>query len=140
MGAWGHGIFDNDDAADWVYELEESSGDALLERTLTTVADAADEDVEAPDAAAALAAAEVVAAALTGSSDTLVAGGPYSEGAVRWVEANGGSARRSLAPLALRALRRVRDSSELRELWEEAGADEWLAEVAGLERRLGAAA
>lgn len=24
MGAWGHGPFDNDDAGDWVWELEES--------------------------------------------------------------------------------------------------------------------
>ena len=139
MGAWGHRIFDNDDAADWVFELEESEGDGLLERTLESVATADVEDVEGPDAAAALAAGEVVAAALGGSRDGLAAGGSYAEGAVRWVDANGGTVRRSLAPLAVRALRCVRESSELRELWDEAGPDEWLAEIAALERRLEAA-
>ena len=141
MGAWGHAIFDNDDAADWVYELEASAGDELLERTLASVATAgAGEYVEAPDGAAALAAAEVVAASLTSSRDVLVAGGSYAEGALRWVEANGATVRPSLAPLALAALRRVRDSSELRELWDDAGADDWLAELASLERRLEGAA
>src|SRR5918996_298232 len=68
MGAWGAGIFDNDDAADWVYELEQAGDDSVLAETLAAVANAgADAYVEAPDAAAALAAAAVVAAALTGS-------------------------------------------------------------------------
>ena len=141
MGAWGHATFDNDDAADWVWELEKSPDDGLLERTLAAVAAAgAEEYVEAPDAACAVAAAEVVAAALGGARDRLEAGGPYAEGAVGWVEAHGAGVRLQLRPLALSALRRVRDGSELRELWDDAGADDWLAEVGELERRLEQAA
>ena len=137
MGAWGHGIFDNDDAADWVFELEEAADDGVLERTLSAVASApADAYVEAPEAAAALAAAEVVAAAVTGSQEALVAGGSYSEGALVWVQSHGERVGPELVPLALAAVRRARDSSELRELWDEAEPDEWLAEVGGLERRL----
>jgi hypothetical protein len=137
MGAWGAGIFDNDDAADWVYELEQAGDDSVLAETLAAVANAgADAYVEAPDAAAALAAAAVVAAALTGSHDVLVAGGPYAEGALRWVEADATRVRSELAPLALSAVRRARDKSELRDLWDEAGADEWLAAVAEVERGL----
>jgi hypothetical protein len=30
MGAWGHDSFDNDDAGDWVYELEESSDMSVI--------------------------------------------------------------------------------------------------------------
>jgi Domain of unknown function (DUF4259) len=141
MGAWGHAPFDNDDAADWVADLERAPDDELLERTLTAVAAAgADEYVEEPDGASAIAAAEVVAAALTGSRDRLEAGGPFAEGAVAWVEARGAGVRPELAGLALTALRRVRDKSELRELWDDAGADDWLAELAALEGRLEQAA
>jgi hypothetical protein len=137
MGAWGHGIFDNDDAADWVYELEEAADDGVVERTLRAVASQPEDAyVEAPEAAAALAAAEVVAASVTGSHDALVSGGAYSEGALAWVRSHGSAVRPELVPLALAALRRARHSSELRELWDEAGPDEWLAEVGGLERRL----
>ena len=35
MGAWGTGAFDNDDASDWVYELEDGGIDAS-NRPLTT--------------------------------------------------------------------------------------------------------
>ncbi len=48
----------------------------------------------------------------------------------------GGSVRAELVPLALAAVRRAREGSELRELWDEAEPDDWLAEVADLERRL----
>jgi hypothetical protein len=141
MGAWGHAPFDNDDAADWVAELEEAPDDGVLERTLAAVASAgADEYVEASDGACAVAAAEVVAAALGGSRDRLVAGGSFAEGAVAWVEAHGARVRPELVSVALAAIRRVRDRSELRELWDDAGADDWLAELAELERRLERAA
>jgi hypothetical protein len=37
MGAWGIGNFDNDDASDWVYELEEVEDMSLVEATLETI-------------------------------------------------------------------------------------------------------
>ncbi len=133
MGAWGHRPFDNDDAADWVWELESAEDDRVLEATLRVVAHAsADAYVESDEAARAVAAAELVAAALDGDRGELIAGGPYAEGALAWTEKNGGRVRGELVPLALRA----RDESEARDLWDEAGADEWLAGLAALERRL----
>ena len=141
MGAWGHGLFDNDDAADWVWELEEAQDDRVLEEALQAVASRPPNAyVESSEAACALAAAEVVAAATTGSRDVLVAAGPYAEGAIAWLDAHAGAVRPGLVPLARRALRRARDDSELRELWDEADPGPWLAEVDALERRLQAAA
>src|SRR4051794_2230831 len=62
MGAWGSGSFENDDACDWVADLEENGPSAVRE-PLTTVADAdEDEYLEAPDCSVAIAAAELIAA------------------------------------------------------------------------------
>ena len=42
MGAWGVGVFENDTASDWIYELEKSSGDSLLRATLSQALEPAD--------------------------------------------------------------------------------------------------
>jgi hypothetical protein len=60
MGAWGFGSFDNDDAADWIFELEESSGVTALVSAFKAIKP--DRYLEAPECSVALAAAEVVAA------------------------------------------------------------------------------
>ena len=39
MGAWGVGTFENDDASDWVYQLEEAGDLDLVEVTLQAAAD-----------------------------------------------------------------------------------------------------
>jgi hypothetical protein len=61
MGAWGTAAFDNDDASDWVYDLEKR-GLAAIDAALTD-AEAAT-DLEIPTDANAIAAGEVIAAAL----------------------------------------------------------------------------
>jgi hypothetical protein len=43
---------------------------------------------------------------------------------------------RGLIDAALQAIDRIRMSSELRELWDEVGADEWIATLKDLETRL----
>ena len=50
MGAWGVLAFDNDDANDWVYELEEVGDLSLVESALNTVAEAEEyfRDTEPP--------------------------------------------------------------------------------------------
>ena len=58
MGAWGHGPFDNDDAGDWVFELEDSGVSALRSALQLDGG-----YVEAPEAAAGVAAAAVVGVA-----------------------------------------------------------------------------
>jgi Domain of unknown function (DUF4259) len=64
MGAWGVGSFDNDDAADWLNDQLRRSADL---RPIQTALDAVAQldptgYLEAPEASAAVAAAEVVAA------------------------------------------------------------------------------
>lgn len=62
MGAWSAGIFGNDDALDWVYELEEEGAQVCLERTLGSLKSAAaGVMLEMPDCCIGLAAACVAA-------------------------------------------------------------------------------
>lgn len=128
MGAWGAGVFDNDDALDWIDQLENGGATALTE-AFAAIADA-DAYVDASDASMALAAAEVAAAAR---------GRPAADlpGEVEaWVKLNGASVAPDVIPLAMDAVRRVREDSELRELWEEQDPSEWYAAVDDLLGRL----
>ncbi len=60
MGAWGVLAFDNDDANDWAYGLENISDLSLVESAFSQL-EAADNYLEAPAACEALAACEVIA-------------------------------------------------------------------------------
>jgi hypothetical protein len=63
LGSWGAGIFENDDASDWIYALEDDGAKAV-DSALTAALEGADGGyIEAPDGACALAAAEAVSAA-----------------------------------------------------------------------------
>ena len=124
MGAWGHGSFANDSALDWLGELRE--GDPSLVRSaLEAVVDAdADAYLELDECAAAMAAAELVAAALGKGNDRL------DKDAVSWLPAHSATVQAVGAQLAYRAVERVFGQSEMRELWDENGPDtEWHADV-----------
>lgn len=141
MGAWGAGNFDNDDAIDWADTLVSAGRDSsVVEAALRAVANVpVDQYVEAPESSCALAAAEVVA----GSNGHPPSSGfpDEAEGLDDWVNTYGSLLEGpQLLDLALRAVERVTADSELRELWDEAGADEWDAAVADLRLRLGMAA
>lgn len=131
MGAWGCGSFENDDALDWVYRLEESRDFSVVEDAFDTVISQATDYVEAPDCCCALAAAEVVAA---------VRGHPLPdlpEEVDEWVrtqrEVNG-----KLVEKARRAVHVVLEESELKDLFDESGhSGEWSACVRDLIERLG---
>jgi hypothetical protein len=129
MGAWGAGSFDNDDAHDWLGDLEEAEDAELLRETLGTVADLADDDyAEGPECSAAIAAAEVVAAGRGNPARKL----PDEVG--RWLRSHPlDDADRDLA---VRAVARVRRASELKELWDEGDAAAWHAIIADLDSRL----
>src|SRR6185369_8090049 len=60
MGAWGVLAFDNDDANDWAYDVEDTDDLSLVESAFGAVEEAED-NLEAPDASNALAACEVLA-------------------------------------------------------------------------------
>ena len=125
MGSWGTGSFENDDASDWVYELEQATDDSLLRATLT--ADLS----EAPEGSCALAAAEVVAAALGKAAANL------PKEVTAWVDAHRNAVSDDLLDLARRAVREVAGGGELRELWDEAADPGWSASVRDLDSRLG---
>lgn len=134
MGAWGAGPFENDAAGDFVAEMthREDSNDGIVE-ALQHVVDAEDY-LEVDEGGSAIAAAELVAAALGRGLETM----PKS--LVLLVERLRPRADAELAKLAARAVERVTgDASEVAELWAENGPDnEWQPFVASLRERLAA--
>lgn len=120
MGAWGLGPFDNDDAGDWIYLLEADG--------VTAIAAALDLDegpVEEPAASEAVAAAAVVGLALGLTVESV-------EEVDDWMAGGDTDALASYGPAAAVALDRVLAGSELAELHDEAGNDDWRQQVAVL--------
>ena len=135
MGAWGEGVYDNDDAADWTAELREDGLNAIAS-ALDAVVDS--EYVESPEGARGVAAADVVARLRSGGGEETA----YSAAAIEWVRANPQSPSSAFVAGALLVIDRVRsaDDSELAELWAEnpAGLQAWRATLLDVERRLSA--
>ncbi len=133
MGTWGHNSFENDDALDWVSNDFEGSEDlSAAASALQTVADwGADEYLEFPEAGAALAAAEVLAAILGRPSPALPAD------IAAWVVDHPSDDAASLISVALKAVERVERDSEMQGCWDDAGdSSKWRAVVADLKARL----
>ncbi len=134
MGAWGTGLFENDDALDFAGDVVERGGLALVENVLDEILDMGPEYLEAPDAEQALVAAEIVAA---------LAGRPapdYPDELAEWLDELDAVPDEALVDTARRAVQRVlTPPSELLELWEEAGEDdyaEWRVGVESIAARL----
>jgi hypothetical protein len=135
MGTWGVKSFENDDALDWMGGLETTEDASLLQSTLERTANRNldDDDIDGPEPAEAIAAAEVVAALKGSPAEDL------PEEITDWAKNYSipKPLQTELAQLALKALGRIRASSELKELWEETeDADAWHSEIMALERRL----
>jgi len=135
MGAWGPGIFENDDAMDWAVDFQREPSEQSL-RDAFEAAVEVDDYLERDLGSYALAAAEVLAAAK---------GQPCRDipPALRdWATANGGVAAPELLAQALAAIERVTivDSSEVAELWTTSAKPEdaagWTRQIAELKRRL----
>ena len=130
MGAWGTKVFEDDDALDWIYELEQEDDLTLIKNVLKTAAAPEDDFLEAPQASQALAAAEIVAA-LRGKPEPQL-----PQEAQDWIEKHTLDTAK-LHRLAIQAVKRVRNDSELQELWEESEEIEnWHAILDGLINRL----
>jgi hypothetical protein len=120
MGAWGHNTFENDAALDWVIGLADNQELAFLRDSLE---DGIDEDV--------LAAAEVIAA-LRGRP-----GEGLPEDVTEWVSLHPFEVPDDLLAAARDAVTKVRNDSELQELWEESTwLESWHESVDDLLRRL----
>jgi hypothetical protein len=128
MGAWGAGVLENDYALDWLGDLEEQPELATVTIVLSEAASDDEDYLDADTGAAALVAAELVAAAL----------GRSSEERLRSLAASLPGLT-DHAGLAAQAVDRVADGehSELTDLWTEDGPNpEWAAVLADLRSRL----
>ena len=134
MGTWGIESFENDDAMDWVAELQ-ADGIRATGTAIQAVLDAAPEYLEAPTCMLGLAAAEVVAALRGRPAKSLP---PEVQSWVNVVAAKSGThPGDELAQNARRAVELIVADSELLELWTESGElDQWQRSVADLRARL----
>ena len=136
MGTWAVDAFGNDYAQDWAQDLQEISNLDAVEDTLNTALDTGAGELEAPFAAEALVAIEVLAR-LQGKGGAASAD---SKAVDEWVEARKPKARRraDLEEKALQVIARIlSDQSELRELWAESEHyEEWRASVEELRGRV----
>ncbi len=134
MATWALDAFGNDYAMDWAQDLQEYTTLELVETTLDNVIDSGEAELEAPFAAEALAALEVMARlqGRPGAPD------PATAEVDAWVAA---CKKRLTPPLLDKARlafgRIMSESSELRQLWRESEhGEEWLAQVAALRLRV----
>jgi len=133
VGAWGVLAFDNDDANDWAYGLDGVSDLSMVESTFAEVESAGAGYLEQGAACNALAACEVVAR-LRGRPGYTNA---YTEKVDRWVAAHRIEPPGELVARGEAVIVRILGpESELRELWEEAGDEEWRAAVEDLRNRM----
>lgn len=132
-GAWDVGPFDNDDALDWAWELEESTDLSVVKAALISVTESSTY-IEAPVASSAIAAAEVVAA-LKGKPHTQL-----PDNVASWVKAHGLDSNEALVELARQAIVRVQDldDSELAQLWSDSRElqSSWKSGLSDLKQRL----
>jgi hypothetical protein len=133
MAASGYGCFENDDAFDWLHNDFEGSEDySVVSEALQVVADFdEDEYLEMPEAGAALAAAEVLAAAMGRPSQDL------PPAVAEWVSNHTLDDPDEFVPTALKAVERVGRKSEIKEAWTAPdGEAKWQAVLADLKKRL----
>ncbi len=116
MGAWGIGNFDNDTAADWALEFENSEDLTLVKEIIEQVLNGDEEYLDADLACEALAAIEVVAR-LGGNWGEKSA---YSEPVDNWVEEHNLAVSPDLIADCIKTIDRILGkNSELNELWKE---------------------
>ena len=130
MGVWGYGAFENDDAADWLVELEDNSNNVVLVDALNAILDEADDYLEAPTCSIALAAAEVIAALNGEPVDEL------PDEVEEWIQGRP-SPNASLLTNARQVVEMILGNSERRELWIDSESFEaWETRLRDLQSRL----
>ncbi|MBD2230771.1 DUF4259 domain-containing protein [Phormidium tenue] len=133
MGTWSVDAFGNDDAADWAFELAESDDLSLVEAAIDGAL-AESDYLDAPDAAIALAAIEVIAR-LNGNWGDRNA---YTEPIDRWVERVTVQLEPELLARARAAIDRIlSENSEMVDLWQDSDDyEDWLGSVEDLRSRI----
>lgn len=127
MAAWGLGNFENDDAMDWVWELEHDTDGSALRSALQPLANGRDtgDPVEAR-VSRALAAAAVVARARGTSGEAL------PDEAEAWLSSHGYGVDDDILELAREAMKAVHYA-----IRDETGNEEWTEIVLRLANNLG---
>ena len=133
MGAWGHEIFDNDAACDWLDSLLARDDLSFIEAALVKV-NHSDDYCDADDASAALGACEAVAH-LRGRPGLHEASLDQLK---QWADQHNHLDTDYLVPLAHEAIDRIKsDDCELKELWEESDQyDDWVSTLEDVGRRI----
>jgi len=133
MGAWGKGIYDNDDACDFVGEVVDSLDLSRINAAVNEVLNA-NQYLEAPLAAQGLVAADVVARLRGQWGDR----NSYTGVIAQWAERAKVSASDELLLKARQVVHRVRtEPSELLELWsDDPDPETWHATLDTLLQRL----
>jgi hypothetical protein len=134
MGCWSINSFGNDDALDWLEELYEQEDLAPAESAVNAVLSVGVNYLEAPEAAQALAAAEVILAAM-GRPGPIVA---ENESLTLWINRVNPSPTTDLVARSIQAIDRILENeSELHELWQDTNDyNEWKYDVESLRSRL----
>lgn len=134
MGAWSHEPFGNDDACDWAYGLADTNDLSLVELAINRVLEN-DGYIEAPDASEAIAAIEVLAKLLGKGTQA----DSYTSEVDSWVNSVSIKPSPEFLGKARSTLDLIRgESSELSELWQESGAEDWLKSIKELQIALSA--
>jgi 3-methyladenine DNA glycosylase AlkD len=128
MGAWGVLAYENDNAADWLWTLEEAEDLSVLSDALEQVI-SDDEIVENWEEA--LAAAEVVATLLGKPLPEL------PEEVSEFAKRNSRKPSPKLVDLAIRAVVGIRDTPNLRKQWTAKNVAGWESALGDLLKRLG---
>lgn len=130
MGTWDTGSFDNDDAMDWVYELEEADDLSILTDSFETVLEQRDDSPDETDCTFAICAAEVVAGLMGNPANDLPAE------VMDWID-DQPPPPESLRKMARSSLKVILRDSGLKELWEETDIyPEWVESIRDLLARL----
>jgi len=131
MGAWDNGNFGNDDAMDFVADVQNT--DSIVHAIVTISNTPINEYIESSDSCNTLAAIEYIATAMGNTAKD------FPEEALEWVSNNKLVLLQDekLITHAHVALEKIKTNSELKELWEESGEFEaWLKVVDGLKQRI----
>jgi len=130
MGAWGNGIFENDDALDWIVELEQADDYSVIFDALNTIEDNADDYLDASDCFCALAAAEVVACIHSKQTNSL------PDELSEWLKSQE-AMNPKLITKARNATQAILSDSELKDLWAESDDySKWKSELENVISRL----
>jgi hypothetical protein len=131
MGSWGVASFENDAAADWFLLVEEATDPGAVMASAIDEALSAADHLDGDLSCEAIAAAELCACCAGQPPDRL------PDNVDGWVQANPHGPHADEIELAVEAVTRVRDESELRNHWDDTGdSSQWLAEVTDLLARL----